>query len=604
MNPRDHLAVIGSGASAIYLLKHLLDQPELLTREIGEISLYDKSRLMGTGMPYSPFTTDRYNMSNISSEELPELPVTFADWLRAQEPPVLEELDMGGVAITESAVYPRLALGRYLCAQYRELVDRLKAAGLEVHEHADCEVTDVRDQPGKNRVLLATADGAAHECDRLVIATGHYWMAKDRAASGYYASPWPICKLLPEKDDRYNFAVGTLGASLSAFDVISSLAHRHGDFVTREDGTQVYTPHPGTEKFRIVMHAVKGLLPHLQYDQEEPFREIYRHVDRAGMLALVGGDGFLRLAAYFDRVCRPAMREAFEKDGLPEMVAMMDDPESGLAEMATKLTEEHDYSDAFEGMRKEMVQARDSVLNHHPMHWKETLDDLMYTLNFHAELLPAEDHLTLKAVVMPFLMNVIAAMPLESGESMLALHDAGVLSMVAGRVTIADEQHVENATTITVEDEDGNETTESYQIFIDCGGQKPLEVDDYPFPSLAADGSVRAARSAFAAAEDPTADLPEEKRQGVTREGHAWWYALGGIDIDGAYRLIGQDGAPNPRIHDIAFPHATGVRPYSYGLQACSDTAAILVRTWVEESQRGAPVGPDAEEITAMYEKI
>ena len=55
--------------------------------------------------------------------------------------------------------------------------------------------------------------------------------------------------------------------------------------------------------------------------------------------------------------------------------------------------------------------SEESVLEHKPIHWKETIDDLIYTLNFHAELMPAEDHLTLKSLVMPFLMNVIAAMP-------------------------------------------------------------------------------------------------------------------------------------------------------------------------------------------------
>ena len=77
---------------------------------------------------------------------------------------------------------------------------------------------------------------------------------------------------------------------------------------------------PGAEGCGLVMHSLGGWLPHLQFDQVEPLREIYRHVDRAGMLALINQDGFLRLADYFDRICRPALRSAFEKDENGEMV--------------------------------------------------------------------------------------------------------------------------------------------------------------------------------------------------------------------------------------------------------------------------------------------
>ena len=34
-----------------------------------------------------------------------------------------------------------------------------------------------------------------------------------------------------KKDEFYNYPIGILGASLSAFDVVSSLTHRHGKFV-------------------------------------------------------------------------------------------------------------------------------------------------------------------------------------------------------------------------------------------------------------------------------------------------------------------------------------------------------------------------------------
>lgn len=602
MPPRQHLAIIGSGASAIYLLKHFLDRISLLGRCFGEISIFEKSGVTGMGMPYNPRTTDRYNMSNISSEELPELPVTFADWLRSQEPSLLEELGVEVKEISESEVYSRLALGRYLHDQYHIIVGRLGEAGIVVHEFAGCEIVDICWTAPEAQVVLRDAAGQSHPCDRVVIATGHSWCHDDQSAQGYYASPWPISKLLPPEGDVHDFAIGTLGASLSAFDVVSSLAHRHGEF-RREDGVLSFRPFCGTENFKIFMHSSQGLLPHLQFDQDEPFREIYRHVDRDELLALIDGEGFLRLETYFDRICRPALSKAFAKDGMKEMVDLLEDPEFGFARFVAKMTSEHDYSNAFEGMRYEMIEARKSVLEHRPIHWKEVMDDLMYTLNFHAELMPAEDHLTLRSGVMPFLMNVVAAMPLESGEILLALYDAGKLDLVAGKVEIGESQEGENRTTVIVVNE-GEKETIRYPMFVDCSGQKSLELEDYPFQSLVRSGRVRRARAAFSDRRKIHECVSAEKGELLFQDGATFCYNIGGVDIDAAYRLIGADGTPDPRLCDIAFPHTSGMRPYSYGLQACSDTSLILIKSWVSELNEGRPAEGDIGTISEIYQEM
>lgn len=595
--PSESLAIIGSGASSIYLLKHLLDEIDCFKSHLSGISIFEKGPLTGMGMPYSPHTTDRYNMSNISSEELPELPETFADWLRAQDASTLKEIDMEGVEISESEVYNRLALGRYLNAQYRALVEGLSKGGIPVHEHPDCEIKDIDDRGPASGVTLTTSKNENHEFGKVIVATGHHWADEDKPEQGYYASPWPISKLLPTDGEKLNFAIGTLGASLSAFDVIASLAHRHGHFTGEKNGLRFH-PDPGTEDFKIVMHSSQGLLPHLQFDQDEPFREIYRHVDRERLLELIDDQGFLRLETYFDQVCRPALRKAFKKDNQPEMVQHLDDPQFGLRDFVEKMADKHDYDNAFEGMRHEMPEAKQSVEGHQPIHWKEIIDDLFYTLNFHAGLMPAEDHLLLHSLVMPFLMNVIAAMPLPSGNTILALYDAGKLEIVSGMVSIDDEQNQPGETSVTVNDE-GEESKMSYRMFIDCSGQKPLELEDYPFASLVKNGAARKARAHFHNPEKAIRSLPEEKKEHLFEDGEETVLHIGGIDIDSDYRLIGVDGKANPRIYDIAFPHTSGLRPYSYGLQACSATAFILVKSWAESLASGS-----APEVTEIYEEV
>lgn len=594
------LGIIGSGPSAIYLLKHLLDQADVLKEHLREISIFEKSQLVGIGMPYSPLTTDRHNLANIASEELPELPESLVGWLRTLDSTDLQALGLDGEEISAGKIYPRLVLGQYLHAQYQRIAGRIRELGIPLREFPGCEIRDVSDDPAAGEVTVVTARQESHRFHKVIIATGHQWAGEDRPESGYHASPWPIMKLLPAEGELHDFPVGTLGASLSAFDVINSLAHRHGRF-TRQDGKLAYHAFPGTGNFKMVMHAMHGWLPHLQFALVEPLRDIYRHVDRRSLLGLVGPDGYLRIATYFDRVCRPALSEAFMQDGMAEMVRKLADPGFGLAAFVETMTDKHDYANPFEGMRREMAEARESVLRDRPIHWKEVIDDLMYTLNFHAELMPAEDHLVLRSLVMPFLLNVIAAMPLESGNILLALHDAGKVELVPGKATIAGESDEEGMTTVVVEGEDGGETRMNYRMFIDCGGQKPLELADYPFASLVSRGAVRLARARFA---DPVEAEAEELKEQIFKEDGETLYQLGGVDVDGTYRLVGADGKGNPRLHDIAFPHSSGLRPYSYGLQCCSDTAEIVVRSWVEELKSGVPVEGDPVEASRIYEEL
>ena len=81
-------------------------------------------------------------------------------------------------------------------------------------------------------------------------------------------------------------------------------------------------------------------------------------------------------------------------------------------------------------------------------------------------------------------------------------------------------------------------------------------------------------------------------------------YVLPGIDIDAAYRVIGEDGNANPRVFDIAFPHTSGLRPYSYGLQACNHTAGIVVEAWREEFKRGQSPTSNSAQLTKLHDKV
>jgi len=598
---KNRLALIGSGATAIYLLKHIKDNLKVLRNEIQGITIFERGGYMGIGMPYSPETTDVYNLANISSEEIPELPETFGDWLRKQDKSLLSKLNVTEFPIDDSEVYSRLALGSYLRQQYLALVHMLESGGIHIAEIKGVEVQDIEFLRDKKHVLVRCDNGDRFNFSKVVIATGHAWKEEDRPENGYYGSPWPIHKLLPNEGEVYNFTVGTLGASLSAFDVATSLGHRHGKFLKNGKGL-TYQLRSDAQKFKVVMHSAEGWLPHLQYEQEEPMRKIYRHTDREEILSILDARGFLRIDTFFDKVCRNALIGALEKDGLVKKAEALRNEDFGFGDFVRMMTDDHEYSDSFQGMKKEMIAARDSVLNKRPIHWKETLDDLMYCLNFHAELLPAEDHLFFRREVMSFLMNVIAALPLSSANILLALYDAGCIELISGKVSVREDAPDEGETRISVEAKDGSAKTMEYTMFINCAGQKSIQLDDFPFVSLVRSGILRKARAELRSEEKLMEFREILGTESIFKHDNRNFMYTGGIDVDASYRVIGKDGRPNDYIMDITFTHTSGIRPYSYGLQACSATGKILVESWLLATKENTRFVADTENMTEMFE--
>ncbi|MCG9791173.1 FAD/NAD(P)-binding protein [Flavobacterium algicola] len=592
------LAIVGSGPTSIYLLKKIFDNISHLRNEITHITIFEKSSTAGMGMPYHPETTDKYNLSNITSDEIPELPQSFGDWLRLQDDTVMEECNIDNLPIDNTAIYSRLALGRYFHEQYNTLVRELRKEGIIVTELTNHEVTDIISLKGEKKVTIETNNSKAEQYSRVVIATGHSWKEKDQPKKGYYASPWPIQKLIAN-DKRYNCRIGILGASLSAFDVVTSLAHRHGKFVKKEKGL-LFIPNEDCMDFKIILHSSQGWLPNLQYEQEKSIREIYRHTTRDAILKLVDNKGFLNIHVYFNEVCRPALIEAFKKDENPDLIKLLEDPSIHFEDFISLMTQRREYIDSFLGMQREMELAEKAIENNKPTHWMETLDDLIYCLNFHVELLPAEDHLYFKKVIRPFLMNVIAAMPLCSASILLAMYDADCIDLVTGRVKVLDGYADDNKTLIEIDAKDETDTISAFDTFINCSGQNSLQFEDYPFPSMINLGAVRKARARFKKRTSfaEMQELVEDDK--VFFDNNQAFLYTDGIDIDAAYRVIRHDGSIEPKIHDVTFTHTTGARPYSYGLQACNATSTILVDSWIELGKSKDKTSIEA--ITQLYE--
>ncbi|EPR73502.1 Acyl-CoA dehydrogenase [Winogradskyella psychrotolerans RS-3] len=591
------LAIIGSGPTAIYALQHILENSEVLLKEFNAISIFEKNSKMGYGMPFNPEFTDKYNLSNITSEEIPKLPQTLANWLREQDHDYLKELNIIEFPIKDTEVYSRIALGEYFRAQLKIVVQNLRNNGFTINEYNNHNVLDIK--PISNTTTELITETKHFKFNKIIIATGHHWKKENNAEAGYFDSPWPIFKLLNNNNDYYNFNIGILGASLSAFDVVTSLAHRHGKF-SRKKNKLHFELDPRAIGFKITLHDANGWLPHLQYEQEQPFREMYRHTTREALFELKNDKDNLFIETYFDKICRPALLKALEKDQIKEVIDLLKNKSFDFKQFIDTMAKKHEYVNSFVGMRKELELADKLLKRNKPIHWMETLDDLMYSLNFHTELFSAEDHLFFNNEIKPFLMNVIAALPLQSAEILLALYDADCIELVNGKVEIEDKK--ENGTQIKVFDDHGNETTNTYKRFINSSGNDTIEFDNFPFESLRKEGEISIAQAKFETLthiKDAPSSIPEDA---ILSKDEKLYLKLGGIAIDSVYRCINKNGKPSKTIYDLAFNHIYGLRPYSYGLQACNTTSLIMVNSLLD-SKLHSDKPTEIRAITKTYDK-
>ncbi|QDP84573.1 hypothetical protein FNJ88_03050 [Chryseobacterium sp. SNU WT5] len=596
-----NIALIGSGPTALYVLKYIWEHIDILKSQIKKITIFERDKVLGMGMPYHPKTTDIFNLANISSEEIPMLQESFGDWLRRQDSDLLKKMNVTDFPIKDSEVYSRVALGHYFEEQFRKLIVALVSKGVEVVEKVKCEVVDVSTDPENKEVTIIDCHQDEYQFSSIIIANGHEWKEEDQPDAGYFASPWPIHKLIPKNEAGYNFPVGTLGASLSAFDVVTSLAHRHGEF-SKVDRKLTFKINEGNPDFRLVLHSAEGWLPHLQYEQKEPIREIYRHFTRSMLLDLIDDNGLIRIEQFFDKLCRPALITAFRKDKILDVAMKLEDSNFTFKDLVEVMADKHEYVNSFEGMKKEMVTAKNSVYNNIPIYWMETLDDLMYSLNYHADLLPAEDHLFFHKEIMSFLMNVIAALPLQSAEILLALYEADCIELKPGFVEFPDDAFKNGKTKISVKATDDKTEDLEYKIFVNCGGGTKLELADYPFQSLVKEGVVSVATSKCISQKDCADLLKEEEQDRLIKTANGAEMKLSGIQIDSSYRTVNKKGLANHFLYDINFTHTGGLRPYSYGLQACSATSLIMVESWLAEITDNKEMSAEIETITELYE--
>lgn len=559
------VAIVGAGPSGLFMFKSLLENG---AKDMA-ITLFEKKAQLGAGMPYSAEGANKEHITNVSANEIPELVTPVSEWIKTVPEDVLASYSITRDHFNEYKVLPRLLFGKYLEAQFELLTMAATLAGIKVNIFSDMPIADILDIPEKNIVKISNYSGKVWEFDTAIICTGHSWPKKyEGKVSGYFDSPYPPAKLAIIA----NHAVAIKGSSLTAIDAIRTLARYNGTFSRDENNILNYNVSQSSPNFKIVMHSRSGLLPAVRFHLEDSHlinnsvlteKEIEEHKSKNG--------GFLSLDYIFEEDFKKLLAE---KD--PSMYAKI--KEYSLEDFTSQMLDARDREAPFSLFKKEYAEAARSIKNEESIYWKELLAILSFSLNYPAKYLSAEDMMRLQKSLMPLISIVIAFVPQASAAELIALHDAGILSIEAvggeSEITI----NKEGGIVYNYNDENANPQSISYQTFVDCVGQPHLSYESFPFNGLLENKSVSPAELSFKSQEKGSEEMTSGNKKVRKAKDGNYRLQVPGIKINDSFQIVNDSNEANRRIYMMAVPYIGGYNPDYSGLDFCEEASGRIAK--------------------------
>lgn len=558
---KKRIAIVGGGPGGLFVFKRLVK-----SNAAGwVIHIFEKTREIGPGMPYSNAGANQEHITNVSDNEIPELVSDIKEWIRHESRENLLRFDINPDDFHEYKVLPRLLFGRYLAHQFNYLRDAAKNKGIAVNTHYNSEVTDIIDVEEHNETKVKTSRGEVFSFDHVIICTGHSWKTKEEGRiPNYFDSPYPPAKL----NLKLNHPVAIRGASLSAIDAIKTIARNNGTFST-EEGKIRYRLFEDSKEFKIVMHSRNGLLPAFRFhlEQSSPSKRTLL-TEREVAENRAANEGFLSLDFVFDK----KFKQTFLKTD-PQFYGKI--KEMSLEEFTDSMMQQRENIEPFSLLNAEYKEAERSIQQKESIHWKEALAELSFILNYQAKYLSAEDMLRLRNVLMPLISVIIAFVPQNSGLELMALYEANVLSLkaVGSNSTVTPETRGG----ATYHTGDSNTNDIYYETFIDCVGQSHFYFEDFPFRGLVDNQIISSARIKFRSPEKGRKFKTEnDDKVEVDKKGN-FYLKLPGIAINDRFQVINEFGGFNDRIYVMAVPFISGYNPDYSGLDFCERASEQIV---------------------------
>jgi uncharacterized NAD(P)/FAD-binding protein YdhS len=560
---KKRIGIVGGGPSGLFMYKRLIESG----RKDLSIDIFEASKQLGRGMPYSIAGANKEHITNVSGNEIPHLVTSTTEWLKSLSADTLSRYNLNQNSLTEYSVFPRLLFGEYLNAQFELLRQKADAAEITTSIHLECPVTDIIDNPGQEVVTVEIADKRSMNFDKVIMCTGHTWpVTHEGNVDGYYDSPYPPSKLALQLDHP----VAIRGSSLTAIDAVRTLARRNGEFIKKKPHKLSFKPHADSKNFKIILHSRHGLLPAIRFHLQDPHLSKTSLVSREEIEAHMSrNQGFLSLDFIFEK----DFKEKFiDKD--PAFYARIKD--LSLEDFVEMMMALRENADPFLFFKAEYLEAKNSIRRQESVYWKEMLAILSFALNYPAKHLSAEDMQRLQEVLMPLIAIVIAFVPQSSCEELIALHEAGKLELLSVGKESKIEIDPKGGVTYHLTTEAGETQSTYYKTFIDCIGQRHLTLDAFPFAGLVRDQTVSPARLKFRSSEIGAARYAAGDDEIETDAEGKFYLMVPGIAINDQFRIIAKDGSSNSRLYIMAVPYIGGYNPDYSGLDFCEEASKII----------------------------
>jgi uncharacterized NAD(P)/FAD-binding protein YdhS len=455
------IAIVGAGPTGIYTFFSLLKAAEALS-----ITVYEQADKAGVGMPYSHDDNSRMMLANIASIEIPPLAMTYLDWLRQQSDKHLARYDVERHTLHDRQFLPRLLLGEYLRERFLACVKQAKKQGFDVELKESCQVIDLQ-ATDDGVILWASDDPQPRAYDFVAIATGHVWPDENESTREFFPSPWsglmeaaiPAC------------SVGIMGTSLSGLDAAMAVVIQHGSFIEADEQSCRFEPDAGREALKITLMSRTGVFPEADFYCPLPYEPLKIVTESALEREVArGSDGLL------DRIFALMVKELAHADpAWSERIALETLDADSFADRWFASRREND---PFEWAKANLREVERNKRDKHTVPWRYAI------LRLHEQVQEIVPHLTeqdkkrFKTGLARVFIDNYAAIPSQSIRRLLALHEAGIIDIVALGTEYKLDVQAES-TVITADDR-----RYEFDVYIVARGQQALKTKDLPFQRL------------------------------------------------------------------------------------------------------------------------
>jgi len=559
------IALIGGGPAALLSLKHILKS----NLSVHSIFIFEKNDRLGVGMPYGEKGSCKEHVANVSANELPDLASSFQDYLHrfpSKHFPDFADAEN----FNPYLVIPRLLLGDYLEDQFDQLMNLAIKKGIQINVLKNTAVKDIIPENGKNVRFKIKADNEnEYPVDQVILCTGHVWPIKyEGTVKGWYDSPYPPSKF----KQSTNFPVAVRGTSLTAIDAVKTLARLNGKF-TEIDDKITYELDPSSQDFRLDLFSTGGFLPALRFHSEDDaYSEEWTMSPQEISEYKKNNNGFVDLDHVFEINFKLPLQK---KD--PEFYSSIKD--LSIEGFVEKMMGSRERVDSFKLFKAEYEEAEKSIDRRKSITWKEKLAAFSYAMNYPAKHFSAEDMLRLKTTLLPLISIIIASLPQSSYKEIMALHDAGLISLIEVDKESTVEPNLEGGGNYFYKDNNGKEIKKFYQVFVDSIGQQQMNPEDFPFKSLIFEEMVSPAYLKFKDQEKGK-ELYAKKEENVIKSSDGNYYLnVPGLNINDYFQSINSMNKNMEGLYIMAVPFIGGLNPDYSGLDFCDTAAAKIVES-------------------------